>query len=163
MDRLDSVIGQWADEKPHLDTLPMAMIGRLMRLSKHLETHFTECHKAFDLTPGEFDVLATLRRSGGDYCLTPSQLIDSMMLTSGAMTNRLDKLTAKGFISRLHSEADRRSVSVALTTTGFDLIEQAIEKHVEMQHQLVSSLSDKDKRTVDQLLKHWLMQFDSTQ
>ena len=118
MDAIDRVVEQWAKEKPELETEPMAMMGRIMRIAKYMETQVAELHKKYDMKLGEFDVLATLRRSGKPYRLTPSELIGSMMLTSGAMTNRLDKLEAKGLISREHSKEDRRSVSVQLTKDG---------------------------------------------
>ena len=94
MDAIDRVVEQWAKEKPELETEPMAMMGRIMRIAKYMETQVADLHKTYDMKLGEFDVLATLRRSGKPYRLTPSELIGSMMLTSGAMTNRLDKLEA---------------------------------------------------------------------
>lgn len=160
MDAVDRVVAQWAKEKPDLETEPMAMMGRMMRLAKYLETQVAEVHKKYDLKMGEFDVLATLRRSGAPYQLTPSELIDSMMLTSGAMTNRLDKLESKGYISRTHSKEDRRSVSVKLTSAGLLLIDKLIEEHVNVQQNLVQSLSKPQKRNMNQLLKHWLGQFE---
>ena len=130
MDAIDRVVSQWAKEKPDLDTEPMAIMGRLMRIAKHMENHVAELHKRYDLKMGEFDVLATLRRSGEPYRLTPSELISSMMLTSGAMTNRLDKLEKKGLIDREHSKEDRRSVTVQLTSKGFELIDVLIESSI---------------------------------
>ncbi|MEZ8824488.1 MarR family transcriptional regulator [Vibrio amylolyticus] len=161
MDAIERVVEQWAIEKPELDTQPMAMLGRLLRVSKHLETQVAETHKEYDLKLGEFDVLATLRRSGKPYNLTPSELIDSMMLTSGAMTNRLDKLEKKGLIERTHSKEDRRSVFVKLTKDGLVLIDEMMGKHVDVQTQLVESLSAPQKKQLNQLLTVWLAQFES--
>ncbi|MGF1746607.1 MarR family winged helix-turn-helix transcriptional regulator [Vibrio minamisatsumaniensis] len=160
MDAIDRVVEQWAKEKPELETEPMAMMGRIMRIAKYMETQVAELHKKYDMKLGEFDVLATLRRSGKPYRLTPSELIGSMMLTSGAMTNRLDKLAAKGLISREHSKEDRRSVSVQLTQKGLILIDQMITEHVEMQKKLVKSLSASQKKNTNQLLKTWLSAFE---
>lgn len=160
-DGVDKVVAQWNSEKPHLDTLPMALLGRMMRLSKHVEAEIAMYHKSVGLTMGEFDVLATLRRSGGDFCLTPSALLASMMLTSGAMTNRLDRLTSKGLISRQHSTEDRRSVSVALTKVGVELIDLAIDKHVSVQQGLLTSLSDEEQKMMNGLFKQWLQQFEA--
>ncbi|MGV2986539.1 MarR family winged helix-turn-helix transcriptional regulator [Vibrio sp. E150_011] len=160
MDAVDRVVAQWAKEKPDLETEPMALMGRMMRLAKYMENQVAEVHKKYDLKMGEFDVLATLRRSGTPYQLTPSELIDSMMLTSGAMTNRLDKLESKGYISRTHSEEDRRSVRVKLTSGGLVLIDKMIEEHVDVQRELVQSLSKPQKKNMNQLLKHWLGQFE---
>ncbi|MFM2611357.1 MarR family winged helix-turn-helix transcriptional regulator [Vibrio campbellii] len=160
MDAIDKVVSQWAKEKPELDTEPMAIMGRLMRIAKHMENHVAELHKRYDLKMGEFDVLATLRRSGKPYRLTPSELISSMMLTSGAMTNRLDKLEKKGLIAREHSKEDRRSVTVELTAKGFELIDSLIEKHLQAQHELMGSLSSAEKGQVNQALKLLLPQYE---
>ncbi|MGI2111943.1 MarR family winged helix-turn-helix transcriptional regulator [Shewanella frigidimarina] len=163
MEDIDRVVAQWDEQKPHLDTEPMAVLGRFLRLQKHIETEISACHKQFDLTMGEFDVLATLRRNGKPYTLTPSKLLSSMMLTSGAMTNRLDKLESKDLIARVHSTEDRRSVSVALTNKGLAIIDEAIEEHVRIQHKLVASLSDSELPELNQLFKTWLAGFEGDQ
>ncbi|BBL88732.1 MarR family transcriptional regulator [Vibrio rotiferianus] len=160
MDAIDRVVSQWAKEKPDLDTEPMAIMGRLMRIAKHMENHVAEVHKRYDLKMGEFDVLATLRRSGEPYRLTPSELISSMMLTSGAMTNRLDKLEKKGLIDREHSKEDRRSVTVQLTSKGFELIDALIEQHLQAQHELMGSLTSDERGQVNQALKLLLPQYE---
>lgn len=160
MDAIDRVVEQWFKEKPELDTQPMAIMGRLMRIAKYMETRVAELHKQYDLKMGEFDVLATLRRSGAPYRLTPSALIDSMMLTSGAMTNRLDKLEKKGLISREHSKEDRRSVTVELTSEGLQLIDNLILEHVEVQRDFIRGLSDEEKVQVNKALKTLLPQFE---
>jgi DNA-binding MarR family transcriptional regulator len=160
LDKLDLVVEQWKNEKPHLDTTSMSLIGRLLRISKHIETRITQCHKSFALTLGEFDVLAALRRSANNSCLTPSELSSALLLTSGAMTNRLDKLAEKGMINRCHSEEDRRSVTVALTDQGRELIDQAIEVHVTVLDELSAALSTDDKRLLNGGLNKWLTQFE---
>ncbi|MCG6200793.1 MarR family winged helix-turn-helix transcriptional regulator [Psychromonas antarctica] len=161
MDKLDRVVEQWQIEKPHLDTQPMALIGRLLRLSKYLQIKIAQCHKSFGLTLGEFDVLATLRRATPDAGLTPSELINAMMLTSGAMTNRLDKLECKALISRKLSQLDKRSVTVSLTGSGRELIDSAIEAHVAMQHELLCSFNTQQKALLNEILKTWLIPFES--
>ncbi len=160
MDAIDRVVEQWFKEKPDLDTQPMAIMGRLMRIAKYMETRVAELHKQYDLKMGEFDVLATLRRAGAPYRLTPSALINSMMLTSGAMTNRLDKLEKKGLISREHSKEDRRSVTVELTSDGLQLIDNLILEHVEVQRDFIRGLSDEEKVQVNKALKTLLPQFE---
>ena len=160
MDAIDRVIEQWAKEKPDLETEAMAMMGRVMRIAKYMETEVAELHKRYDLKLGEFDVLATLRRSGEPYLLTPSELIGSLMLTSGAMTNRLDKLEGKGLIARAHSKEDRRSVTVELTKNGLLLIDEMIIEHVETQKRLVQSLTDNQKQSANALLKVWLKEYE---
>lgn len=160
MDGLDLVVAQWAKEKPDLDCETMALIGRMLRLTKHYESKIAQCHKSFNLKSGEFDVLATLLRSGEPYCLTPSLLISSMMLTSGAMTNRLDRLEMRGLIERIHSKQDRRSVSVALTEQGKELINRALDEHVKVQHTLVAALSKSDRLELNGMLRSLLGQFE---
>ncbi|UJF21939.1 MarR family winged helix-turn-helix transcriptional regulator [Shewanella sp. OMA3-2] len=163
MEDIDRLVAQWGEQKPHLDTMPMAILGRFLRLQKHIETEISACHKQFELTMGEFDVLATLRRAGLPYTLTPSALLSSMMLTSGAMTNRLDKLESKGLIKRAHSTDDRRSVSVGLTEKGLTTIDEVIEEHVRVQHRLVDHLSETEQPQLNQLLKTWLVAFEKVE
>ncbi|WP_341665032.1 MarR family transcriptional regulator [Vibrio sp.] len=153
MDAIDRLVEQWAREKPELDTEPMAIMGRLLRVAKYMENEVAQLHKQYDLTLGEFDVLATLRRSGEPFQLTPSELIDSMMLTSGAMTNRLDKLTSKGLIIRQNNQSDRRSLPVQLTKQGVLLIDRVVEEHVVIQRQLVKGLSQEQKKQISLNLK----------
>ena len=160
MDAIDRVVEQWAKEKPDLETEPMAIMGRVMRIAKYMETQVADLHKQYDMKLGEFDVLATLRRSGKPYRLTPSELIGSMMLTSGAMTNRLDKLEAKGLISREQGKEDRRSVSVKLTRNGLTRIDEMMTEHVEMHKKLVKTLSASQKKNTNQLLKTWLSAYE---
>ncbi|WP_038173408.1 MULTISPECIES: MarR family winged helix-turn-helix transcriptional regulator [Vibrio] len=160
MDAIDRVVGQWAAEKPTLETEPMAIMGRLMRVAKYMEAEVAQLHKCHDLKPGEFDVLATLRRSGQPYRLTPSELMGSMMLTSGAMTNRLDKLESKGLIARAHSQSDRRSVTVELSAAGLALIDTLIEQHAAVQASLVLGLNSEQKAQLNQTLKACLAQYE---
>ncbi|MDN3612191.1 MarR family winged helix-turn-helix transcriptional regulator [Vibrio ostreicida] len=160
MDSVDRVIEQWAKEKPELKTDAMAIVGRLMRLAKYLETQMAQLHKRYQLTSGEFDVIATLRRSGKPYRLTPSELIDSMLLTSGAMTNRLDKLESKSLIEREHSKEDRRSVTVGLTADGVALIDVMIEEHAALQSKLLKEMDETHKSSIHAILKEWLAHYN---
>lgn len=160
MDAIDRLTQQWAVEKPELDTQPMAIMGRILRIAKYMETEVARLHKRYDLKLGEFDVLATLRRSGQPFCLTPSTLMDSMLLTSGAMTHRLDKLEAKGLIARAHSKEDRRSVSVQLTEKGIELIDELLQLHVDLQHQLLKGMNVQQKGQLNQALTLCLAEFE---
>ncbi len=160
MDAIDRVVELWDRERPELDTEPMAIMGRIFRITKYLESAVGEVHKRYDLKMGEFDVVATLRRSGAPYRLTPSELLGSLMLTSGAMTNRLDKLEQKGLILRQHSKEDRRSVTVELTEHGLVTVNKLIEEHVAIQHALLKNLSKPQKQALNAVLKEWLGQFE---
>lgn len=161
MDVVDQVIAQWDVEKPQLNTLPMAVMGRLIRSVKHLETAINQVHKHHGLKPGEFDMLATLRRSGHPYQLTPSELMANMMLSSGAMTNRLDKLEQKGWIERIHCQQDRRSVQVKLTEHGMTCIESVLEQHVKEQERLMQHMSVAEQQQLNLLLKALVNPYES--
>ncbi|MDP5253264.1 MULTISPECIES: MarR family winged helix-turn-helix transcriptional regulator [unclassified Vibrio] len=161
MDVVDQVIAQWGAEKPQLNTLPMAVMGRLIRSVKHLETAINQVHKQYGLKPGEFDMLATLRRSGQPYQLTPSELMANMMLSSGAMTNRLDKLEQKGWIERVHCQQDRRSVQVKLTEQGITCIESVLEQHVKEQERLMAHMSVDEQQQLNHLLKALVNPYES--
>ncbi len=159
-DAVDRIAEQWQAQRPDVETLPMTVLGRMWRISKHAEKHISDLHKQFGLTQGEFDVLATLRRSGEPYSLTPSELFNTMMLSSGAMTNRLDRLEEKGMILREHSTEDRRSVTVSLTETGRNLIDKALTAHVDTQANLLGTLSPEQQEQLALLLKDWLKNFE---
>ncbi|KPN78618.1 MAG: MarR family transcriptional regulator [Shewanella xiamenensis] len=159
-DGLDKILGQWRAEGVTEDLVPMAVLGRIARLTKYMENAIALCHGEFCLGQGEFDVLATLRRSGKPYTLSPSQLYQSMMLSSGAMTSRLDRLENKGLIAREHCKEDRRAVHVSLTSAGKALIEAALPKHIQCQSALLSGVPTAERVALQQILKHWLTQFE---
>ncbi|WP_306256985.1 MarR family winged helix-turn-helix transcriptional regulator [Pararhizobium sp. IMCC21322] len=158
MDEIDTIKAQWAQQRPDLDTDPMALIGRLMRLTQHLSQEMAETFARFDLTGASFDVLATLLRSGPPHALSPNQLLSTMMITSGTMTNRIDQLEKQQLVRRIKSMEDRRSVQIALTEKGRAVIDEAVTAHVATQTRLVSSLPDKEREDLDQLLRKYLAQ-----
>ena len=106
-DNVDKIIDQWAHELPDLDASPMAVWGRLKRTVKHSERRLAENFSLYQLNSGEFDVLATLRRSGGEFKLKPTDLYQSLMITSGAITNRIDTLEKKDLVKRVRDSEDR--------------------------------------------------------
>ncbi|MFC3023511.1 MarR family winged helix-turn-helix transcriptional regulator [Vibrio zhugei] len=156
MDSIDVIRRQWAHECPTLNTLPMGILGRMLRLTKYLEAQVSDWLKSHGLLMGEFDVLMTLRRHGAPYRLTPSAILHSMMLTSGAMTNRLDKLESKGLVVREHSQEDRRSVEVVLTPTGLERVENLLNDYVALQETLLAQLPEEEQQALSQLLSQWL-------
>lgn len=160
MDLLDCIAKLWKHERPELDTEPMVLIGRLMRVSKCLEQELAVLCRQYSLKTGEFDVLASLLRSSAPYRLTPSELTQSLMLTSGAMTHRLDRLESKKLIARYHSNCDRRCVVVQLTQKGYDLANALIDAHVDKQKQLVSTLSPQQRSVTSDHLRQWLEQIE---
>ncbi len=130
----------------------MGVFGRLSRAAGLLKRSLAETFEGYGLNGGEFDVLATLRRSGEPYSLTPTALYRSMMLSSAAMTNRIDRLEKRGFVAREPDPDDRRGVGIHLTTEGLDLIEGAIEAHVEGEERLLAALSEEERLHLAELL-----------
>lgn len=160
MDQVDHILAQWHSARPDLDVGPMGTLGRLKRLVDHLSAELAALYKSYNLTPASFDVLATLRRSGAPYALSPSSLIDWTMVTSGTMTNRLDRLQAAGLIERRANPQDGRGSVVALTPQGFALIETVIAAHVDTQHRLIAGLPEAMRASFDAQLKTWLSAFE---
>lgn len=156
MDHVDQILAQWARERPDLDTGPMGLFGRLKRLSDLLTEELTKVHATHALTAASFDVLATLRRAGAPYSLTPSALISWTMVTSGTMTNRIDRLEAAGLIMRGPNPEDGRGQVVTLTAKGFNVIDRVVSEHVANQHRLMATLSPTLRGPLDAALRDWL-------
>lgn len=140
-DAVDAILDQWARERPDLDTSPMGPIGRINRCAALLQQRVESNLAQFDLSLWEFDMLATLRRSGAPYRLSPTELFSALMVTSGTMTHRLKTLETKGWIERVSNEQDARSMLVQLSRKGRLLVDRAVEAHIENERQLVSVLS----------------------
>ena len=154
MDRAGKAIAQWQRERPDLDVSPMAVIGRLNEVSSLISRErLAPLFARFGLQAGEFDVLATLRRSGSPFALTPTALYEAAMVTSGAMTNRLDRLEKAGLIRRMPHPQDRRGLLVQLTDEGLGLIDRAVEAHVENEHAVLAALNPKERETLAGLLE----------
>lgn len=160
MDQIDRILDQWRAERPDLDVAPMGTIGRMKRLTAHLAQGMERVFTAHGLNAASFDVLATLRRAGEPYALSPSELIEWTMVTSGTMTNRLDRLEQTGFITRCRNPEDGRGFVIALTEKGHKLIDKAVTAHVENQHAMVEVLSENERKTLDRLLGKWLGAFE---
>ncbi len=160
MDRVDKAIKQWSQERPDLEMSSMELIGRLARIYKFLGLGMTKTFSEHGLNAANFDVLATLRRSGPPYALSPNDLISSTMVTSGTMTNRIDQLTRAGLVERIKNPDDGRSVVVSLTKAGFKLIDAAVTDHVATEEQLTSGLSKDEQKRLNTLLKKFLQSLE---
>ncbi|GAA3126615.1 MarR family transcriptional regulator [Streptomyces rameus] len=125
-DSVDAIIEQWARVRPDLDTRAMEVFGRIFRLSRAMGDRMEKAYKPYGISRGEFDVLATLRRSGEPYTLSPRELSAALMLTTGGMTGRLDKLERAGLLRRSPDPHDRRGLQVTLTEEGLRLIDEAV-------------------------------------
>lgn len=152
-DHVDFVVAQWAEAMPSVDASSMEIFGRMARIQKHLERLRAEALAQYGFKEGEFDVLATLRRSGEPYRLTPTELYRSLLVTSGAMTNRLARLESAGMVERIVDPQDRRSVQVSLTVKGRALIEDAVGTHTEVQNLVLAPLTLEQRQLLAGFLK----------
>lgn len=154
-DAVEQIIAQWQAQGYGSEQLQvMETIGRIKRLEVIIMRQLTTNYKAkFGLNHWEFDVLATLRRSGEPYCLSPTVLFDSMMVSSGTMTNRLQHLEKKQLIERVDNPEDKRSLLVKLTEDGKHLIDKAVSSHIVLENELLSGLSQEEVVIVNMLLK----------
>ncbi|MEJ6004719.1 MarR family transcriptional regulator [Paucibacter sp. AS339] len=151
-DAVDKILGQWARERPDLDASPMGPIGRLRRCSALMQRRLEDTFSQFGLSAWEFDVLATLRRSGAPYCLAPTALFSTLMVSSGTMTHRMRGLETRDLVLRLPNPEDARSVLVQLTAEGLALIDQAVEAHLANERQILADLSAAELATLDRSL-----------
>lgn len=152
-DRVDEIVDQWALARPDLDVSPMQVIGRISRLSRVLDDRLAPVFANHGLGEGEFDVLATLRRAGGTEGLSPTELGSSMMVTSGAVSKRVDRLVAAGLVHRLPRADDGRGRSVRLTDQGADVVDQAVEAHVSNERILLAGLTPVQQDRLADLLR----------
>ncbi|WP_438750597.1 MarR family winged helix-turn-helix transcriptional regulator [Pararhizobium sp. O133] len=159
-DHVDRILTQWRRERPDLDVEPMGLLGRMARLTTYLGREVEKTFLSLGLTSASFDVLATLRRSGKPYRLSPGDLLATMMITSGTMTNRIDQLEKAGLVERLTHPEDRRSVLIALKPEGLELVERAVTAHVANQHRLTELLDPDERTALDAIVKKYLATFE---
>lgn len=155
-DIIDRLVEEWNLERPELDTDAMHIVGRIIKLGKVLEKQASEALKGFDIYYTDLDVLATIRRSGEPYQLAPKQLMESVLITSGAMTALLDRLTKLELIYRVPDENDKRIKLAGLTDKGIEIIDKAIVERFEVANLSVSSLNKKKRTQLSNLLKELL-------
>jgi len=161
-DHVDRVLEQWGAQRPDLDVSPMAVIGRLSRLSRLISTELRRTFSAHGLDPASFDVLATLRRSGPQHRLTPTELMRAAMVTSGAITQRLDHLQARGLVTRTPSQSDGRGIDVALTDDGRALIDQALPDHLDTENRVLAALTTTERDAFADTLRSLLESLGDT-
>lgn len=155
-DAIARVRAQWKAERPDLDTRPMETIGRILRIQflagarirRHLQRH--------GIDAGGFDVLATLRRSGSPHRMTPTGLYKELVLTSGAMTHRIDVLEQAGLVARHPDPADRRGTLIELTREGMALVDRAMKEHMEGEAAMAAHLTKEEQRALAGLLQKLL-------
>lgn len=156
-DHVDRLRGQWQRELPDLDTEPMAILGRAYRLANLVRPSIEATFASFGLDRGEFDVISTLRRSGPPYRLTPTELYTSLMISSGGLTHRLDRLKKSGLILRERSQSDGRSMAVGLTEEGIRLAEAAFRVDMASEASYLTDLSVEERTDLAALLRKLLV------
>jgi DNA-binding MarR family transcriptional regulator len=156
-DGVDLILEQWRRERPDLDATPLAVIGRVSRLSRELERRLEPVFARHGLEAGLYDVLATLRRAAAPYLVRPSELAASLMLTASGMTKRLDRLEQAGLVARHPDPADRRGVLIELTPAGRQLIDSTATEHVANESNLLSALSRAERDQLASLLRKLLL------
>lgn len=160
LDRIDEIQRAWLRERPDLDPSPQGVIGRLHRVALGLTERLVAVYAEFDLSEGEFDVLATLRRAGVPYERAAGDLAAHTMVTTGGLTKRVDRLVARGLVERRAEAADARRRIVRLTPAGRDLIDRAFTAHLANEHRLVADLGSTDAVHLERILTRWLRVLD---
>ncbi|WP_026874846.1 MarR family winged helix-turn-helix transcriptional regulator [Jiangella gansuensis] len=159
-DEVDRLTEAWRHERPDLDVSPMEVLSRVSRLARHLDRARRAAFAEHGLEPWEFDVLAALRRAGEPYELSPGVLLGQTLVTSGTMTARVDKLTARGLVSRRRDEDDRRAVRVRLTELGKRSVDAALEGLLAGERELLAGLADDERVQLADLLRTLVLPFD---
>ncbi|MDI9587865.1 MAG: MarR family winged helix-turn-helix transcriptional regulator [Gleimia sp.] len=160
-DEVDRIVAAWQEQRPDLDVTPMHVFSRITRLSRHLDLARRNAFLSHGLEPWEFDVLSSLRRSGSPYALTPGVLMSELLVSSGTMTNRIDRLETKGLVKRSPSPSDRRAVLVSLTPEGSRKVDAALKSLLEDEQAALASLTDDECEELGRLLKPLLLPFDN--
>lgn len=162
-DHVDHVRALWEQVRPDLDTSSVAVIARLGRAAAYLDAGINERLADFGLTRNSWDVLASLRRTGPPYRLSPTELYRALMRSSGAMTHRLGELERAGLITRVPDPADGRGLLVELTPKGLELVDRVAPAHLERERELLAPLTEHEQATLAALLRKRLRAFEQTQ
>ena len=159
-DQVDGIVAAWRRERPDLDVSPLEVLSRVSRLSRHLDLARRHAFDRVGLVAWEFDVLSALRRSGEPYQLSAGDLVRQTLVTSGTMTNRIDRLLGRGMVARSASESDRRTVLISLTTQGREAVDSALADLVEDEKDLLSGLSAAEREALAGALRRLLAPFE---
>ncbi|PZU41429.1 MAG: MarR family transcriptional regulator [Microbacterium sp.] len=160
-DEVDRIVGAWQTQRPDLDFSPLEVLSRVDRLSKHLDRARRVAFGRSDLEPWEWDVLSALRRAGEPFQLSPKSLLQQTLVSSGTMTNRIDRLVGRRLVRRENDPADGRSVLVTLTDEGRTRVDAAITRLVDAESALLETLSRADRERLAALLRKLSLGFDS--
>jgi len=160
-DEVDRLVEAWQRERADLDLGPMEVLSRVTRLGHHLDRARRQAFAEHDIESWEFDVLAALRRAGAPYELSPGRLLKETLVTSGTMTNRVDRLAARGLVERLPDPRDRRGVLVRLTPSGRATVDGALEGLLRRERDLLTGLDAADQKRLAGLLRDLVAPFES--
>ncbi len=155
-DAVDRITSQWNAVRPDIDVSPINVIGRVSRLSRLVDRRLGENFARYGIEAWMYDVLATLRRSGEPYELTAGDLVRQTMVTTGAITNRIDRLEQRGLVERASAD-DRRKVIVRLTRQGLDVVEEVVVDHMATERQILADLSSRQQHDLAHLLRKTLL------
>jgi DNA-binding MarR family transcriptional regulator len=158
-DEVDHIVAAWQRERPDLDVEPMRVLSRVTRLARHLDRERSRAFSTHELETWEFDVLAALRRAGAPYRLTPGQLVRQTMVTSGTMTNRVDRLVARRLVSREVHPEDRRGVLVTLTASGREQVDAALSDLLEAERAIMAELTTAEGNALAASLRLLLLRY----
>jgi DNA-binding MarR family transcriptional regulator len=159
-DEVDRIVEDWSRERPDVDFAPLQVLSRVARLAKHLDRARRKAFAASGLEPWEFDVLAALRRAGTPYQLSPKALLQQTLVSSGTMTNRIDRLVGRRLVERRTDPHDGRGVLVVMTSRGADAVDSAISELVTGEAELLEGLSKADQERLAVLLRKLSIDFD---
>ena len=160
-DEVDRIVAAWNRERPDLDVEPLTVLSRVLRLARHLDLARRASFAQHGLEPWEFDVLSALRRAGEPYSLSPGALLTQTLVTSGTMTNRIDRLVEHGLVERLPSPGDRRGVLVRLTGRGRAQVDAALSELLDVERGLLAGLPRADRARLADLLHDVIAPFDA--
>lgn len=160
-DEVDDIVARWQDERPDLDVAPLQVLSRISRLARHLDRARRAAFTAHGLETWEFDVLSALRRQGPPYQLSPGALLRATLVTSGTMTNRIDRLAETGLVSRHRDQHDKRGVVVQLTDRGRSTVDAAMSDLLSRERDLLTGLDDGQQAELAGLLRVLLAPFDA--
>lgn len=160
-DEVDALVEAWRRERPDLDVAPLEVLSRVSRLARHLDLARRQAFETHDLEPWEFDVLAALRREGPPYALSPGRLLQVTLVTSGTMTNRIDRLEAKGLVERVPDPTDGRSVQVVLSHAGRGRVDDALTDLLAHERAILAALSPAEQDQLADLLRSLTVPFDT--
>jgi DNA-binding MarR family transcriptional regulator len=159
-DEVDRIVDAWRRERPDLDVGPLQVLSRVSRLARHLDLTRGSAFAKHDLEGWGFEVLSALRRAGAPYELSPGQLVAQMLVTSGTMTNRVDRLAARGLVGRGPDPSDRRGVKVTLTALGREVVDAAMADLLDRERILLNELPPDEREHLAELLRRLLSPFE---